>query len=174
METMRILELGMGWIWKSVEAASRPRANGQEPRAGYCSLLRQPKLPEKASMSSHMGFTASRSPGKERLIYNGAGQDKSRHDGARDIAGNGVRSRRPKELSQNYKKSDQNQGQNQRDQGQNQKDTGQGRPFIVAEQARTDNEPATKPHPNERAASKGQIDTSKKSNRIRNDRSRSD
>src|SRR4029077_8141266 len=88
-------------------------------------------------MSSHMGFTASRSPGKERLIYNGAGQG----------------------LGQNRIE---NQGQNQQDQGQNQKDTGHGRPFIVAGQARVDNEPATKPHQNDERPQKVKLTQAKK------------
>src|SRR3954470_5462641 len=59
----------------------RSTVNGSEPRAvrGELLLFRQPKLPEKASMCSHMGLAASRSPGKERLLYNGAGQGLGRN-----------------------------------------------------------------------------------------------
>jgi RNA polymerase sigma-70 factor, ECF subfamily len=129
-------------------------------------------------MFSHMGLTASRSPGKEKpVIFNGAGQNngagrngigqaEARQNEVRNRRGQGQRTKelgllqkestqRRKELSQNYKKSGQNQGQNR-------KEPGQDRPFIVAGATRTDNEAATKPHPKEERPQKVKLTQAKK------------
>jgi RNA polymerase sigma-70 factor, ECF subfamily len=134
-------------------------------------------------MFSHMGLTASRSPGKEKpVIFNGAGQNgagqaEARQNEVRNRRGQGQRpkelgqlqkesTQRGKELSQNYKKSGQTQGQNYKDLGQqpgpNRTGPGLGRPFIVSGATRTDNEAATKPHPKEQRPQKVKLTQAKK------------
>src|ERR1051326_6587064 len=114
-------------------------------------------------MFSHMGLAASRWRGKEQavpnqskaVIYNvaeqkngGARQERSPQSGANQ-----------KDLGQTEsgRKSGQSKDQSRQElrpksghsQGRNQQEPGQSGPFIMAGQARTDNEAATKPHPKE-------------------------
>jgi hypothetical protein len=90
-----------------------------------------------------MGFTASQGSGKEELGLGVAAQGVQRNHTAE--TGQGVGSG-----------------------AQGQRKPGKSGPFIVARGTRMDNEAATMPHPTEQRPSKGKIDTSKKSNRLRN------
>src|ERR1051325_10570181 len=130
-------------------------------------------------MFSHMGLAASRWRGKEQavpnqskaVIYNVAGQ--------KNGAGQGARQERSPQSGLNQKdlgqtesgrKSGQTKDQGRQElrqksghsQGQNQQEPGQSGPFIMAGQARTDNEAATKPHPKEERPQKGKMKQAKK------------
>lgn len=117
-------------------------------------------------MSSHMGLTANRSPGKEHaLVYNEAhvpgkdvAVDEVRRNGARN---RGRQGQRRNELSQHQKEPGKGPGQDQK-LGQNRKEPGQDGPFIVARATRMDNVAATLPHPKEQRPQKVKLTQAKK------------
>src|ERR1041385_1941929 len=128
-------------------------------------------------MFSHMGLTASRWRGKEQavqakaVIYNVAEQKNGAGQGARqERSAQSGANQQDLGQTESGRKSGQTKDQNRQElrpksghsQGRNQQEPGQSGPFIMAGQARTDNEAATKPHPKEERPQKVKLTQAKK------------